>query len=159
MTQPIPTPEKRTRARRLLWLAVTFLAGAGSGVAFDRLALTPTATMVLPDEPDGRADDSAVTRENFVKIAPGMSVWDVTDILGTGRVVSEEGYAVEPSGQFKKWQRGGGISKEETGKVSRPDGRASRQVKRELCWTAGRRAIYVTFVNDRVESKRESGLY
>jgi hypothetical protein len=100
-----------------------------------------------------------VTKENYVKIKPEMSSWEVNDVLGSGEIIAEEGLIVDAQGRFKKWSRNSGNYNETTGTVNGHDGKAKQQLKQELVWRNGRNAIYVTLSDNKVVGKREEGLY
>jgi hypothetical protein len=104
------------------------------------------------------AENPFVTREEYMKIKPDMSEWEVTDLLGPGVEVSADDYSRDANGHYRHVTRRGGVAHEETGNVGAVTQPVSYSMK-ELMWQSGERAIYVTFHDGKVSSKREQGLY
>ena len=76
-----------------------------------------------------------VTKETFAKIKPGMSRWEVKDLLGdSGQLVSSQG----------------------TRQVR--DGKVSEQATEVFVWQNGQASITATFENDRVVNKEAHAL-
>lgn len=102
----------------------------------------------------GDSKNRFVTRENYIRIKPAMSAWEVDEILGSGMLAAEEGLIVDGAGNYRKWNAG----MYETGSGLKTAG-PIQEIRRQFVWRNGKRAIFVTFLNDRVESKSEEGLY
>jgi hypothetical protein len=62
-------------------------------------------------------------------------------------------------GRFKKYSRQAGDYNETTGKVNGHDGKARRDIEKEVFWCDGAKAIFATIFNDKLVSKREKSLY
>ncbi|OWK41855.1 hypothetical protein FRUB_03933 [Fimbriiglobus ruber] len=127
--------------------------GIAGGVALDRFAL-PHGSVT-----SGGAKNPNVTKDNYVKIKPEMTSWEVSDILGAGEVVAERGMVVDAAGRFKKYSRQGGSYDEQTGTVSGHDGKPSEEITQEVVWRNSNTAIYATFLNNKIVNKKEDGLY
>jgi hypothetical protein len=147
----------RSRARYLIWVvpALALAAGIGIGIALDRLVLPHNS----PDLVVSEQRNHNVTKENYIKIKPEMSSWEVTDLLGSGEIVKEDGLIIDAQGNFKKYTRGSGVYNETTGTVNGHDGKPKQEIKQEIVWRDGSKAIYLTLSNNKVVSKREEGLY
>lgn len=144
-----PPPRIAPRARGLLYL----VAGLILGVVLDRM-MTPPPRIYPAAIP---RPDTVLTRENYARIKPGMTSWEVGDILGPGTIVRESGIVVHPDGGFEEFDRGVGRSFRRTGSPA-PKG-AQTRVECERRWDEGGRSIRVVFLNDHAESKGCDGLY
>lgn len=103
--------------------------------------------------------NSPVTRETYTKIRPGMSSWEVHDLLGSGEVISEQGMVVDANGQYRKWENLGRRVSNSSGTVPDHDGQPREDVRRTVRWSNGKRMITVVFHNDSVVEKIEENLY
>jgi serine/threonine protein kinase len=144
---------RRRRARRRLVLALAAVAAVVLGLVLYS-AYGPGQSRRAGTD----ARNPLVTRDNYLRIKPDMTAWEVSDLLGPGAIAGEDGLIVDAAGGFKKWSRGGGRYNEQTGTVPNHDGRPSRQVKQEVVWRSGDKVIRVIFLNDRVTDKGEEGL-
>ena len=87
-----------------------------------------------------------------------MSSWDVEDILGSGVPGSEKGFIVDAQGRFKEWTRNGGDYNEVTGTIKDGAGKSKQEIRRDVVWREGERAIIVTFFNDKAVARRNENL-
>jgi hypothetical protein len=142
----------------LIALAAALVAGIGFGVVLDRFIL-PHSSVVVSGAGDSNKRNPNVTKETYVKIKPEMSSWEVDDLLGAGQIIAEEGFIVDAQGRYRKYRHGGAVEEESTGTVNGPDGQAKQEIKQEVVWRDGGKAIYVTFLNNKVVNRREEGLY
>ncbi|WP_152052658.1 hypothetical protein [Tautonia marina] len=115
---------------------------------------TATAVIAPVERPN-----SPVTRETYTKIRPGMSSWEVHDMLGSGEVIGEQGMIVDENGQYRKWENLGRRVSNSSGTVSDHDGQPREDVRRTVRWSNGKRMITVVFHNDSVVEKIEENLY
>ena len=134
-------------------LIVGVIGGVLAGVAIDRFLLPH---LFHTSDGDGNPN---VTKDNYVRIQPGMTEWAVSDILGSGDVVAEQGYVVDAAGNYRKFSNQGGSASQETGTVTPSPGHASEEITQERAWRNGDKAIHVTFHNHSAASKSESGLF
>ena len=134
-------------------LIVGVIGGLAAGIAIDRF-LVPH----LFHASHGNGNPN-VTKDNYVKIQPGMTEWAVSDILGSGEVVSEQGYIVDAAGNYRKFNNQGGSAVQETGAVTPNPGHASEEITQDRAWRNGDKVIHVTFHNHSAVSKSESGLF
>ncbi|MEW4566849.1 hypothetical protein AB1L88_03190 [Tautonia sp. JC769] len=114
-----------------------------------------SAIVVAPVE----RPDSPVNRETYAKITPGMTSWDVHDLLGSGEVIAEQGMVVDEKGQYRKWENLGHRVSNSSGSVPDHDGQPREDVRRTVQWSNGNRMITVVFHNDEVVEKMEENLY
>ncbi|WP_169978036.1 hypothetical protein [Tautonia rosea] len=103
--------------------------------------------------------NSPVNRVTYVKITPGMSSWEVEDMLGSGEVIAEQGIIVDEKGQYRKWENLGRRVSNSSGTMSDHDGQPREDVRRTVRWSNGKRMITVVFQNDTVVEKMEENLY
>jgi hypothetical protein len=73
-----------------------------------------------------------ITWENYAKIKPDMSEWDVGDLLGPGTLKRDDGH-VGPDGNYRQWSHGE--------------------------WRSGEKVISITFFNGKVSTKESHGLF
>jgi serine/threonine protein kinase len=96
---------------------------------------------------DGRDMNPHVTRENYDKIMPDMTAWEVDEVLGSGG----KGRLLDSLGQYAEvWRPGDQKVVFEKG--------IPREFRQEVLWRSGAKAIFVSFLNNRVVAKREEGL-
>jgi hypothetical protein len=103
--------------------------------------------------------DSPVNRETYAKITPGMTSWEVHDLLGSGEVIAEQGMVVDEDGQYRKWENLGFRGSNSSGTVPDHDGQPRQDVRRTVRWSDGNRMLTVVFHNDAVVEKMEENLY
>ena len=149
---PLPQPRSSRWLLVFVMLVVAFMmlvAGIAIGVGLDRF--------VLPHRPwtSSGSTNPNVTKDNYVKIKPEMTSWEVSDILGSGEIVREEGFIVDAAGNYKKY----GPGYQETGTVSPHNGKPSQEIKQEVVWRNGEQAIRVTFLSNKAVSKKEDRLF
>jgi serine/threonine protein kinase len=105
-------------------------------------------------------DNALVSRDNYMKIREGMTKMEVEDILGTGVLDGRESMSVDAAGNFVRIKEWGAGRDETRGQFEDFKGKPYQTVTLKLRWHSGNhKVIHVTFVNDRVTSKREHGLY
>jgi hypothetical protein len=150
--------------RSLHWLvlAVVLVIAIGTGIVIGIML----DRFVLPYRSSGGGDpempavrNPSVTRETYVRIKPDMTTWEVNDLLGSGEIVAEEGFIVDEQGRFKQYSRNGGAFNETTGTVNAHDGKPKKEIRQEVVWHDGSKAIFVTFFNGKVIDKREKNLF
>jgi hypothetical protein len=140
---------RRRRARQRAFLGIGVVAAAV-------LCLVIYAVSRPNISPEAR--NPLVTRDNYLRIKPGMALWEVNDILGPGTITDEDGLVVDAAGNFKNWSRHGGASVQWTGSNPAQNGKADREVKIVAVWRSGPQAITVAFLNEKVTDKGEEGL-
>jgi serine/threonine protein kinase len=146
---------RRQRIRRR-WIALGVAAILLIGCVI--YAATRSGSSQGPGK-QARPRNPFVTRENYIKIEPGMEMWEVTDLLGAGEVVEEVGYVRDASGNFRRWSRNRSVGNFEDGTESKHDGKLVRMITQTVEWRSGDKAIVVTFENDKAIRKNEVGLY
>ena len=140
------------RSRKWIGLVAVLVVGIGIGMLLDRFLLPHRATG------GWLWRDPIVTKENYAKIKQDMSSWEVDDILGSGVPGTEKGLIVDAQGRFKEWTRNGGDYNDVTGTIKEHDGKPKQEIRRDMVWRDGERAIIVTFLNDKVVARRNQNL-
>lgn len=141
---------RRRRARRRALLGIG-LAAAGL-LAWVIYAVVHR----LSAPPEER--NPLVNRDNYLRIKPGMALWEVNELLGPGTVTDEEGVVIDAAGNFKRWSRHGYDYHSVSGKDSRYNGQTVQEMKQVIVWRWGKKAIIVTFFNEKVIGKDEQSL-
>ena len=101
----------------------------------------------VPGKRDGRDMNPYVHQKNYYKIIDNMTAWEVDEILGSGK-----GRLLDSLGQYAElWQP-------RDQKVVLEKGIA-REFRQEVLWRSGAKAIFVSFLNNKVVAKREEGLH
>lgn len=143
---PVPIVSLKPASRSLkttVGLAAIFLlAGCGGNV---QSSVAPT--------------NFAVTPETFAKIKHGMSGWEVSDLLGSGRVIYEKGRVVDKDG-IREWESTpNSSSSRSSNSASTKNLEHSEDITKRVVWQHQNASIYVTFKNDSVIEKSESQVF